>query len=91
MHEGAAQSGREAHIFAELPQGRMEPVLPGLVSITLQYYRFHIVIQDFIRYTSEEAERIEVTGFQRVVAHVVGELDVQHPAVFQNGYEHMKR
>lgn len=66
-------------------------MLPGLVSITLQYYRFHIVLQDFLRYTAEEAECIAVTGFQRVVAHVVGELDVQHPAVSQNGNEHMKQ
>lgn len=59
----------------------MESVLPGLVSITLQHHRFHIVVQDFLRYTAEEAERIAVTGFQRVVAHVVGELDVKHSAV----------
>ena len=88
--EGTAQAGREAHLFAELPQGRMEPVLPGLVSITLQHHRFHIVVQDFLRYTAEEAERIAVTGFQRVVAHVVGELDVKHSAVSQNSDEHMQ-
>ncbi|SQY59687.1 Uncharacterised protein [Escherichia coli] len=68
----------------------MEPVLTGLVGITLQHHRFHIVVQDFPRYTTEEAERIAVTGFQGVVAHVVSELDVQHPAVSQNGDEHMQ-
>lgn len=61
----------------------MEPVLSGLVSITLQHYCFHIVVQDFPRHTAEEAERIAVTGFQRVVAHIVGELDVKHSAVPQ--------
>ncbi|STT82931.1 Uncharacterised protein [Klebsiella pneumoniae] len=65
-------------------------MLPGLVSITLQHHRFHIVVQDFLRYTAEEAERIAVTGFQRVVAHVVGELDVKHSAVPQNSNEHMQ-
>lgn len=67
----------------------MEPVLPGLVSITLQYHRFHIVVQDFPRNTPEEAERIAVTGFQRVVANVVGELEVKHSAVPQKSNEHV--
>lgn len=68
----------------------MEPVLSGLVSISLEYHRFHIVVQNFPRYTAEEAERIAVTGFQRVVAHVVGELDVKHSAVPQNSNEHIQ-
>lgn len=68
----------------------MEPVLSGLVSITLEYHRFHIVVQNFLRYTAEEVERIAVTGFQRVIAHVVGELDVKHSAVAQNRNEHMQ-
>ena len=33
--EGATQSGREAHLLAELPQRRMEPVLTGLICVTL--------------------------------------------------------
>lgn len=68
----------------------MEPVLSGLVSISLEHYRFHIVVQNFPRNAAEEAERIAVTGFQRVVAHVVGELDVKHSAVPQNSNEHMQ-
>ncbi len=66
-------------------------MLSGLISITLEYHCFHIVVQYFPRHAAKEAERITVTGFQRVEAHIVGELDVQHSAVPQNGNEHMKR
>ncbi len=55
------------------------------------HYCFHIVVQGFTRYATEEAGRITVTGFQRVIAHVVSELDVQHSTVSQNDNEHMKR
>ncbi len=52
---------------------------------------FNIVVRHFLRHTTEEAERITVTDFQRVIAHVISELDVQHFAVPQNGNEHVKQ
>lgn len=58
--EGTAQAGREAHLFTELPQRRMEPVLSGLIGIPLKYHRFHVVIQHFLHNTAEEAESITV-------------------------------
>lgn len=68
----------------------MELVLSDLVSITLQHHCLYIVIQDFTRYVTEEAERIAVTRFQRVTAHILGELNVQHPAEPKNSNGHMK-
>lgn len=72
-----ALAGREAHLFvAELPQIKdgTGAVLSG---------RYHAAVPPFsycrtaLRAAhSEEAERITVTCFQRVVAHIVGELDV---------------
>lgn len=75
--EGATQSGREAHLLAELPQRRMEPVLTGLICVTLQNHSFHIVIQHFARHTTKEAEHIAMAGLQRVITHIVSEFDVQ--------------
>lgn len=42
--KGATQSWREAHLFTELPLGRMEPVVASLVCVTLQHCCFHIVV-----------------------------------------------
>lgn len=67
--EETTQSGREAHLLAELPQRRMEPVLTGLICFTLQNHSFHIVIQHFARHTTKEAERITMAGLQRVITH----------------------
>ncbi|AKB86424.1 hypothetical protein CH44_4328 (plasmid) [Yersinia pestis] len=89
--EGATQSGREAHLLAELPQRRMEPVLTGLICVTLQNHSFHIVIQHFARHTTKGAERITMAGLQRVITHIVSEFDVQHSAVSENSNEHVKR
>lgn len=65
-------------------------MLPSLVSVALQHDRFHVVVEYFARYVAKEAERIAVALFQRVVAHIIGELDVQHSAEPQNSNEHMK-
>jgi hypothetical protein len=76
---------------AELPQRRMEPVLTGLICVTLQNHSFHIVIQHFARHTTKEAERITMAGLQRVITHIVSEFDVQHSAVSENSNGHVKR
>lgn len=52
---------------------------------------FYIVVQDFQRYTAEKADRIAVTGFQRVVAHLVSELDIKHSTEPQRSNGQMHR
>lgn len=46
----------------------MEPVLSALVSISLEHHCFHIVVQDFPWYATEEAERIAMEEQQSMLA-----------------------
>ncbi len=62
--EGATQSGREAHLLAELPQRKDGTVLTGLDMRHVaepQFSYCHTTLR--ARHTTKEAERITMAGF----------------------------
>lgn len=62
-------------------------MITGLICIPLDHHGFHVVAQDFLRHALEEPEGITMTAFHRLIAHVIGELDI----ITQDGNEDVKR